>query len=105
MSLPTSANQEDHNANAFNAALHLLQVVENTMRVIAIEYYCACRAIDLGRKRPHGKIGVGTQRAYELLRKEIPYQGADANWGEELNHLYEVLSNQDFRSQLLEILN
>ncbi|MBM3136925.1 MAG: histidine ammonia-lyase [Chloroflexi bacterium] len=105
-SLPTSANQEDHNANAFNSALHLLQVMENTLRVIAIEYYCACRAIDLRLKlSPEFHLGAGTEKAYKLLRNEIPYQSGDANWGIEIDNLYRLLTTQDFRSKLTEILN
>jgi histidine ammonia-lyase len=105
-SLPTSANQEDHNANAFNSVLHLLQVGENAMRVIAIEYYCACRAIDLRLKQsPEKHLGEGTNSAFTLLRNEIPYQGGDANWGVEIDHLYRLLSDQDFRTKLTNILN
>jgi histidine ammonia-lyase len=105
-SLPTSANQEDHNANAFNAALHLLQILENTMRVIAIEYYCACRAIDLRLKlSPENQLGEGTAKAYDLFRKEIPYQSGDANWGIEIDHFYRLLTDQVFRSKLAKLLN
>lgn len=105
-SLPTSANQEDHNANAFNAALHLLQIFENTTRVIAIEYYCACRAIDLRLKlSPEKHLGERTNHAYDLLRSEIPYQSGDANWGSELDNLYRLLTDQDFRSKLEKIIN
>ena len=105
-SLPTSANQEDHNANAFNATLHLVQILENTLRVIAIEYYCACRAIDLRLKlSPEKHLGEGTAKAYDLLRTEIPYQSGDANWGVEISHLYRLLTDQDFRSKLTKILN
>ena len=105
-SLPTSANQEDHNANAFNCALHLLQVMENTLRVIAIEYYCACRAVDLRlRQEPDKNMGKGTRGAYELLRKEIPYQSGDANWGIEIEKLFKLLTNENFRSNLIKIFN
>jgi histidine ammonia-lyase len=105
-SLPTSANQEDHNANAFNATLHLVQILENTLRVIAIEYYCACRAIDLRLKlSPEKHLGEGTAKAFDLLRSEIPYQSDDANWGVEISHLYRLLTDQDFRSKLTKILN
>jgi histidine ammonia-lyase len=105
-SLPTSANQEDHNANAFNAALHLLQIMENTLRVIAIEYFCACRAINLRlMKNPNLRLGCVTQLAHNLLCREIPYQSADANWGINLNHLYDLLVDNDFRKKLVNILN
>ncbi len=104
-SLPTSANQEDHNANAFNAALHLLQIIENTFHVIAIEYYCACRAIDMRLKMfPELRMGEKTEAAYKLLRQKVPYQGGDANWGKEINYLHQLLTNQEFRRHLLQIL-
>ena len=106
LSLPTSANQEDHNANAFNAALHLLQVLENTLRVIAIEYYCACRAVDLRLKQsPSKRMGTATQAGHDLLRGEIPYQSGDVNWGIELKNLYDLLVENGFRNKLVDILN
>jgi histidine ammonia-lyase len=81
-------------------------VVENAMRVIAIEYYCACRAIDLRLKQsPEKHLGEGTNSAFTLLRNEIPYQGGDANWGVEIDHLYRLLSDQNFRTKLTNILN
>lgn len=105
-SLPTSANQEDHNANSFNAALHLLQTLENTLRVIAIEYYCVCRAIDLRLKnQPDGKMGKKTGEAYHLLRNEIPYQADDSHWGKHLDLLYCLLEEGEFRKNLQSILN
>lgn len=105
-SLPTSANQEDHNANAFNAALHLLQILENTAKVIAIEYYCACRAIDLRKKAiPKSKLGEGTIKAYDLLRSQIKFHGDDSLWGNELEKLYDlILHDQGFRDTLDEVL-
>ena len=46
-SLPTSGDQEDHNANAMTAARHARQIVDNVAQVIAIELYTAARALDL----------------------------------------------------------
>jgi Histidine ammonia-lyase len=57
-SLPTSANQEDFNANAANAANHARQILENASRIITIEIYAACRAIDL-RKRENKTLKLG----------------------------------------------
>lgn len=105
-SLPTSANQEDHNANAFNAAIHLLQVLENTAKVICIEYYCACRAIDLRLESMKTlKLGLKTQKAFDLLRGEIPYKSGDANWGREVDQLFSLCFHPPFREKLLQIIN
>src|SRR5690606_37216983 len=67
-SLPTSGEQEDHNANATTAARHARQIVLNTAHVIAIELYTAARALDLRlRQYPDARLGQGTQEAYSLL--------------------------------------
>ena len=44
-SLPTSAEQEDHNANSMTAARHARQILENTAHVLSIELYTAARAL------------------------------------------------------------
>ena len=94
-SLPTSANQEDFNANAYNAAWHLQQVLENAAKIICIEIYSACRAIDL-RKRamPNLRLGRETAKVYEWVRELIPFQDGDALWKEELDLLQDELIHQ-----------
>jgi histidine ammonia-lyase len=84
-SLPTSAEQEDHNANSMTAARHGRQIVENTAHVLAIEVYCAARALDL-RKRliPEAKFGVGVAAAHRVIRQAVPYQPGDAWWSPEI---------------------
>ncbi|KPL84553.1 hypothetical protein SE15_05600 [Thermanaerothrix daxensis] len=84
-SLPTSGEQEDHNANAMTAARHARQIVLNTAHVIAIELYTAGRALDLRlRQYPDARLGQGTYEAYRLLRERVPYQAGDAWWGPEI---------------------
>ena len=46
-SLPTSGMQEDHVSMAWHAARKLRRVVANVRRILAVEYVCAARAIDL----------------------------------------------------------
>jgi histidine ammonia-lyase len=96
-SLPTSGEQEDHNANAMTAARHTLQILFNTTHVLAIEFYTAARAIDLRFKiQPNAKLGDGTQKAYDLIRSEIPYQAGDALWGPEIEKVKSLLLNKKF---------
>ncbi len=65
-SLPTSGEQEDHNANAMTAARHTYQILANCEHVIAIEFYTASRAIDLRKKNlPDASLGVGTTLAFK----------------------------------------
>ncbi|MBU3741129.1 MAG: histidine ammonia-lyase [Candidatus Kapabacteria bacterium] len=48
-SIPTSANQEDHNSMGSIAARKLWSVVDNVERVLAIEVLCAAQGVDLLR--------------------------------------------------------
>lgn len=100
-SLPTSANQEDFNANANNAALHTRQILENAAKVLAIEIYSACRAIDLRKKTmPEAKLGNVTGRAYRFIRNIIPFQAGDAYWKEEIEKLQDhLLNRREFRDE------
>ena len=98
-SLPTSANQEDFNANAYNAAWHLHQVLENAAKIICIEIYTACRAIDLRRHAmPKLRLGRETAEVYNWVRALIPYQDGDAYWKEEIDLLQdELIYKKNFR--------
>lgn len=96
-SIPTSAEQEDHNANAMSACKHTLQILKNVQHVLAIELYTAARAIDLRlRVFPDGRLGKGTNFIYELIRKEVPYQAGDALWGPEIDKVKQLMLNKKF---------
>jgi histidine ammonia-lyase len=93
-SLPTSASQEDHNANAMTAARHALQVVKNTRHVLAIELYTATRALDLRlRSHPELQPGKGTAAAQEIIREIVPYQAGDTLWGPEIDQVRKLIEN------------
>jgi histidine ammonia-lyase len=96
-SLPTSAEQEDHNANSMTAARHTRQVIENTLHILAIEIYCAARALDLRlRTNPGLRSGHGVQKAYQLIREQIPYQPGDAWWGPEIEQARSIILQPEF---------
>ena len=65
----TSAQQEDHISLGTPGALKALKVIDNTRRILAIEYLCAAQAIEF---LPRLKLGEGTGAAYHRLRGEIP---------------------------------
>lgn len=96
-SLPTSGEQEDHNANAMTAARHARQILSNTRHVLAIELYTAARAIDLRLKQqPEAQLGVGTHKAYDILRSAVPYQAGDALWGPEIETVATLIKKEAF---------
>ena len=98
-SLPTSAAQEDHNANSMTAARHALQVAMNTSQVIAIELYTAARALDLRlRANPELQPGVGSLAAHQIIRAEVPYQAGDTLWGPEIDQVRSLIDNNQLVS-------
>jgi histidine ammonia-lyase len=96
-SLPTSAEQEDHNANSMTAARNARQVIENTAHVLAIEVYCAARAVDLRlRQMPGAKLGRGVALAYQRIREKIPYRAGDTWWGPQIETARDIILQEDF---------
>ncbi len=91
-SLPTSGEQEDHNANSMTAARHARLIIDNTTHVLAIELYSAARGIDL-RKRNHPNLvlGDGTKQIHQLIRDVVPYQAGDAWWNPEINKVKSLI--------------
>jgi histidine ammonia-lyase len=74
-SLPTSAMQEDHVSMGWGAARKLRVVVENLIRIVAIECVTAARAIEL---RAPLQPAAGTGAAVARLRAAgIPAAGPD----------------------------
>jgi histidine ammonia-lyase len=91
-SLPTSGEQEDHNANSMTAARHTRQLLENVAHILAIEAYTAVRALDLRfRQMPGLKMGVGTETAYHKIREVVAYQPGDAWWGPEIEKVHDLI--------------
>ena len=106
-SLPTSANQEDHNANSYNAALHLAEISANITKILAIELFCAARAIHIRKKlQPDLHLGSGTQKVFDLLQEEFIYHEKDAQWRHDLEKLYALLGeNSTWKKELLSVVN
>lgn len=95
-SLPTSANQEDHNANATTAARHAREIAENVRQILAIELYTAAHAIDLRMKNTQVKLGTGTGLAYQKIREVVPYHSRDALWGPEIQKINQMIKDRIF---------
>ncbi len=69
-SIPTSANKEDHVSMSSIAARKCREIVKNAEHVIGIEFLCGAQALDLFTNL---KPGVGTLRAYQVIREAIPH--------------------------------
>ena len=73
-SIPTSAMQEDHVSMGWAAVRKLRRVVDNAIRVVAIEVMTAARAIEL--RHPLQPAAV-TSAVVEGLRRFVPGVGPD----------------------------
>jgi histidine ammonia-lyase len=94
-SLPTSAEKEDHNANAMTAARHVRQIIANTCQVLAIETYTAVRALEIRlREQPEGQLGRGTAAAFTAVREAAPYQAGDIWWQPEVDKVSQLIRSR-----------
>jgi histidine ammonia-lyase len=93
-SVPTSAGQEDHNANSTTAARNLRLIVENLTHITAIEIICASQALDLRMKETPGKSpGAGTLAALKHIRKFIAFIERDRPYSLDINLTSEVIQS------------
>lgn len=105
MSLPTSANQEDYNANSWNSVLHLAEIVENAKQIVAIEAYNAKRAIDIrfimekenkNNKVSKMKLGNGTAQLFNKLSNISKYVPQDHFMNNDISRINQYLSSSEF---------
>jgi len=68
-SIPSSAGQEDHVSMGTIGARKAAEILFNAKRVVGIEMLAACQAVDLNEG---GKLGAGTQIAYDIIRQVVP---------------------------------
>lgn len=79
-SIPTSANQEDHNSMGSVSAQKLWRVLKNTQRVLAIELLCAAQGLDFARmvgSRRRLRAGQGVEAAHRIFRTVVPHLEKD----------------------------
>jgi histidine ammonia-lyase len=73
-SIPTSANQEDHNSMGSISARKLWTVVRNVESVLAIELLCAAQGIDLLRPL---RSSSTLERVVSCIRAQVPFAEQD----------------------------
>jgi len=85
---------EDRTTMAPLAARRLAEMAELGARVMAIELTIAAQAVDL-RGRP--ELGAGTRRAYELVRKHVPFTDVGEALPADLEPLVELVRSGALR--------
>ncbi len=97
-SLPTSANQEDHNANSTTAARHAWQIVQNCRQILSIELYAAAAGIDLRLSMSQDAPGEGTRKLFTQLRGIVPFLKEDSIWTTEIDKINQLLKVHNLRA-------
>jgi len=68
--IESSQGQEDHVSMGANAALKTIRVIDNVERILAIELFNACQAIEFQRPAKSSKI---LEELIESFRKVVPF--------------------------------
>jgi histidine ammonia-lyase len=95
-SIPTSANQEDHNSMGSIGAQKAWRVLKNVQTVLAIEMLCASQGLDFTRKLKGGqtiKAGRGVEAAHRFVRTHIGHLGRDRILHKDIHTALELVRN------------
>ncbi|MHA2321123.1 MAG: histidine ammonia-lyase [Candidatus Thorarchaeota archaeon] len=91
-SIPTSADQEDHVSMGTIAARKAANILENARNVVAIEYMCACQAIDyLAPLKPSEPL----EDAYKTIRNVVPKLEDDRPLSPDIAKIRELMRSGD----------
>lgn len=89
-SIPTSANQEDHNSMGSIASRHCYDILQNVEKVLAIELLAACQGVEFLKPL---KCGTGTTAAYNVIRKHVKALKEDRIIYTDIEKIVELIKN------------
>lgn len=89
-SIPTSANQEDHNSMGSIAARKCHQILKNVQKVIAIELITAAQGLEFLKPL---KCGIGTDAAYKEIRKFVSPLNKDRVLHKDIDKVIELVTS------------
>lgn len=89
-SIPTSANQEDHNSMGSIAAQKCYRIMQNLENVLAIEFLTSAQAIEFLKPNKPGK---GTSAAYATIREIVKPLNGDRLLYEEVKKIARLIKN------------
>jgi len=95
-SIPTSGSQEDHVSMGWGAGRKLSQVLDNTVRVLAIELICAAQGLEY--RRPH-QPGPLANRIWQGIREFVPPLAADRSVGPEIEEMAAFIEDGSLDAQ------
>lgn len=89
-SIPTSANQEDHNSMGSIAAQKCYRILQNLEAVIAIELMTAAQAVDFLKPL---KCGKGTSAALKKIRERVPFLEKDRILHDDIQKIIAIIKD------------
>ena len=90
--IPTSANKEDHVSMSMSAGLKAARALELARTVLAVEFLCACQAIDLLAPL---RTSAPLSRAHDFIRTHVPTLDADRSTSRDLMRITELIASGD----------
>ena len=87
-SIPTSANQEDHNSFGSIAAHKVWHIVQNLYRIFAIELLCATQALEYHRPL---RSSPALEAVYATVREIVPPYTTDRYLADDIAKLEQLL--------------
>ncbi len=100
-SIPTSANQEDHNSMGSIAARKCYDILRNVQHVLAIEVLSACQGIEFLKPL---KCGLGTTAAYQTVRSVVPPIDEDRVLHIDIDNIFELVKTGKLVNAVEEIV-
>jgi histidine ammonia-lyase len=91
-SIPTSANQEDHNSMGMTSAWKARLIVDNVSRILAIEMLAAAQGLDF---IPH-HTSPALEGVRKLLRSRVPRLEEDRSMAGDIETVARMISEGVF---------
>ena len=86
------------------AARQAKEVIDNVERILALELFAACQAIDFRREvlGPKAQLGKGTAPAYALIREIVPFIEVDEVMYPHIEAIRELIASGRLREVVRE---
>ncbi|MBN1223096.1 MAG: aromatic amino acid lyase [Candidatus Aminicenantes bacterium] len=101
-SIPAAADQEDFVSMGMNTALKNLQILDNAYGILGIEFMAAAQALDMRDRieNPPYKIGVGTAKAREVIRRYVDFLDVDRPLYPDHNRMKELVKSCEILNEV-----
>ncbi len=92
-SIPTASDSEDHVSMGPVAARQAREIIGNVTNVLAIEFLCACQAMDLRIKTGFKDFSGAAMKIRDEVRKFVPYLEQDEMLSDKISAVRKLISS------------